>query len=165
MGYKQGEPYTDDIVKNLVCELGAFGIYACQNMEYDPNYNKEKNNEYKGCVKDLVKEHGISYFLDIHGLSDDHPYDLGIYYPTKFSRSKKIANLLKRGLGKGALKGANVHIFRFADNDQETLGEYVASKLRVPSVQIEVARYIREDADLLKSLVANIVEVISKDFV
>jgi hypothetical protein len=48
------------------------------------------------------------------------------------------------------------------DNGQETLGEYVATKLRVPSVQIEISRYIRDDEQLRESFIKNLSTLVEK---
>jgi hypothetical protein len=60
----------------------------------------------------------------------------------------------------GKLSGINIEIFRFLDNGQESLGEFVASRMRVPSVQIEIARYIRSDEELRDNFVKNLSEVV-----
>jgi hypothetical protein len=59
------------------------------------------------------------------------------------------------------LRGLNVRIFRFLDNGQETIGEYCASKLRIPSVQIEIARYIRDDEVLRNCFVRNLSQILN----
>ena len=73
-----------------------------------------------------------------------------------------FAQSISEGLNKGELKGASIFLFRFLDNDQETLGEYVASKLRVPSVQIEIARYIREDEILRNAFIENLGKILKE---
>jgi len=56
-------------------------------------------------------------------------------------------------------------LFRFLDNDEETLGEFVSGKMRIPSIQIEIARYLREDEDLRESFVENLAKIINERFV
>ncbi|MHC1716316.1 MAG: hypothetical protein AB9915_00245 [Candidatus Dojkabacteria bacterium] len=165
MAYKTGEPFTDEIVKDVCNKIQSFGIYLCEDADYDPNFHTEEDNPYKQEIRKIVKENKIECLVDIHGLKDDNMYDLGIYYPTKFTRSRNLAMKLQASLNKGELRGISISVFRFLDNEQETIGEYVASKLRIPSIQIEVARYIREDENLRDSFVKNLSEVLSKDFV
>lgn len=160
--YKLGEPYTDDIVKSVQANTSCFAIYLLKECDYDPNYHKASKNEYKKNVKEIVNKNKIERFIDIHGLKDGNDYDIGIYYPTRFSKSLEFAREVEYGLNKGELNGINISLFRFLDNGQETLGEYTASKLRIPSVQIEVARYIREDEKLREALVKNLSGVIEK---
>jgi len=153
--YKAGEVFTKDIVEQVCADTSAFGIYLNDECDYDPNYHKERKNEYKQAVRDLVKRYKIERFIDIHGLKDCN-YDLGIYYTTRFSKSLSFAYEIAEGVDKGRLSGVNVEIFRFPENGQESLSEFVASKLRVPAVQIEVARYIRNEEELRESLIRNL---------
>jgi hypothetical protein len=160
--YKLGEPQTDEIVRNVSMESNSFGIYLAKECEYDPNYHKEKKNEYKGMVKEIVSKNKIERFIDIHGLKDNSNYDIGIYYTTKYRKSLEFAYEIEDALSKGLLSGINIRIFRFLDNGQETLGEYVASKLRVPAVQLEIARYIRDDEELRNALIKNLSTAVNK---
>lgn len=160
--YKGGEACTDIIVENICKNINCFGIIQSGETNYDPNFHKEKSNPYKQKIKEITKEIKFKHFVDIHGLSDGGGYDIGIYYPTRFDRSMVFAQDIAQGLNKGQLKGASIYIFRFLDNDQETLGEYVASKLRIPSIQIEVARYIREDEILRNAFVENLEKILKE---
>lgn len=160
--YKLGEPWTDDIVEKVCSDIGCFGILQTGECSYDPNFHKEKNNPYKQKVREIVREGKFEHFIDIHGLRDGAGYDIGIYYPTRFDRSMIFAQSVSEGLSKGELKGASIYIFRFLDNEQETLGEYVASKLRIPSIQIEVARYIREEESLRNSFTENLEKILKE---
>ena len=163
--YKYGEPFTDTIVEAICERLNGFGIVQTEESDYDYNYHKEKVNEYKQEVRKLAREGNIKYFLDIHGLKDGNMYDIAIYYPIKFYKSAALAQFLKKEIDKGILKGINIVIFRFPEDNQETLGEFVASKLRTPSVQIEIARYIRESEKLRNVLIENISKALEKEVV
>jgi hypothetical protein len=165
MAYKLGEPLTDTIVKDICKEIDVYGIVLTDESDFDANYHKEKTNPYKQEVKRIIKEKKIEYFLDIHGLKDGKMYDIAIYYPTQFRKSIAFARDIKEGLDRRDLRGINIAIFRFLDNHQETLGEYCASKLRVPSVQVEVARYIRESQKLRDEFVKNLSEVLDKQVI
>lgn len=155
--FKLGEPYTDTICQSIGKETDSTRIFLVKSIEYDPNYFNVKKNPYKCEIVKIFKEgKRKKLFLDLHGLSDEYCYDIGIYYLSHFGKSKKIARELRNALDKGELKGMNIHIFRFLDDDQETLCEFVASKLKVPALQLEIARYIREDDILRNELINNI---------
>jgi len=156
MSYKWGEEYTGRIVEEITVRTGAWGVIQNEETSYDPNWHKIKDNPYKAKVSEIIQKEKIKKFIDIHGLHDEHKYDVGIYYPTKFFNSIVLANDISNALDKGKLKGLSICIFRCPDDLQETLGEYVADKLRVPSVQLEIARYIREDDKLRSEFVRNI---------
>lgn len=158
LSYKLAEPWTDEIVKEVCFNTGSWGIMLTDECGYDPNYYPLKSNVYKQAVFEIVKEKRINKFVDIHGLSDEHEFDVGVYYPSKFSRSISLANDVCRAVDRGNLRDLSTCVFRFCDSDQETLGEFVASKLRVPSIQIEVARYIREKEMLRNTFIENLSE-------
>ena len=160
MAYKIGEPLTDTIVEEVCEQISAFGIVLTDESDYDFNYHKEKRNPYKQEIRKIVEDNDIKYFIDIHGLKDGNQYDVAIYYPSKFSKSIKLARSIKEGLGKRGLRGINIVVLRFPERTQETLGEFVASDLRVPAVQIEIARYIREKKDLRDSFVQNLSDIL-----
>jgi len=158
--YKIGEPWTDDLVYEICSNTGAWGIVLTQETDIDPNYFRLESNPYKQEVANIISENKIVRFLDFHGLSDKNEIDLGIYYPTRFSNSILLAESVSKALGRGKLRGMNTCIFRFEDNGQETLGEFVASKLRVPSIQLEIARYIREGKVLRNSFIENLSDLL-----
>ena len=128
--------YTHLVVEQLCDKTGGYGIMLTAESDYDFNYHTEKDNPYKKKVREIVKEENIKYFLDVHGLKDGNLYDVAIYYPTRFSKSMEFARSLRKSIAKGVLRKTNIMIFRFLDNEQETLGKFVASQLRVPSVQM-----------------------------
>ena len=156
MSYKWGEEFTDKVVEEICVRTGAWAVIQSEETSFDPNWHKLKENPYKEVVTDIITKNGITKFIDIHGLNDEYKYDLGIYYPTKFFKSIALANDISKVLDKEKLRGMNICIFRFPDDLQETLGEYVADRLRVPSVQLEIARYIREDDKLRNVFVKNL---------
>jgi hypothetical protein len=165
MSYKLGEPLTDTIVEDVCKNINSWGIVLKNESNFDANYHKEESNPYKQEVKLIVKKHKIKYFLDIHGLKDGHMYDIAIYYPTQFRKSIELARNVRSGLDKGKLKGVSIAIFRFLDNHEETLGEYCANNLRVPSIQIEISRYIRENQKLRDEFVNNLSTVLDKQVI
>ena len=156
LSYKIGEIYTDSIVEEICANTSAYGIIQTKETPFDANYHKIENNPYKSAVSELIEKEKINRFIDIHGLRDDYEYDLGIYYPSHFIKSIRLATDISNAMNKEKLKGINSCIFRFEEDLQETLGEYIASNLRVPSVQIEIARYIREEDILRNAFVKNL---------
>jgi hypothetical protein len=160
LGYKGGEPWTDVLVEEICANTGCWGIVLLDEIEFDPNYYPLKENEYKQEVADIVKREKIGKFLDIHGLSDEHEFDMSIFYPSRFFKSISLANDISNGLDRGNLRGLNTCVLRFDKEHGETLGEFVASKLRVPSIQLELARYIREKEPLRNSFIENMSDLL-----
>lgn len=160
MAYKIGEPLTDIIVEGVCEKIDCFGIVLTDESDMDYNYHKEKDNPYKREIRSIAKKENIKYFLDIHGLKDGNNYDIAIYYPSKFYKSIQLAEQVKEGLGRSALKGSNIAIFRLPQGFQESLTFFTASELRIPSIQIEIARYIREKKELRDAFIQNLGEVL-----
>jgi hypothetical protein len=157
--YKGHERYTDDIVREICRKTNCFGIYIKDQVDYDPNYHKN-NNPYKKEIRKIIRDNKIKAFVDIHGLSDEHMIDVAIYYKTRFRKSMDLAEEIAKKLNKGKLKGLNIQILRIPENHQETLTEVVAKDLRVPAVQVEIARYIRKDKELRDTLIEYLGEII-----
>lgn len=160
--YKQREEFTDQIGIQIANEIDAFSISTTQTLEYDPNYHKLQDNEYKTELKKIVKENKIKYVIDLHGLSDMHPYDVGVFFKREYKKSREFGYYLAQGLAKGKLNDAMIYVFNFLDNEQETISEFACDKLRVPAVQLEIAWYIREDDVLRAQFTSNLSELIRK---
>ncbi len=159
--YKQSEPWTEYILKNICLESQSYGIYTTRELDYDPNYYKITENEYKKNVRDLIKKKKIKYFFDIHGLSDEHQYDFGIYYVNRYSNSKKLAYALADALNKGSLRNCLIQILNIPVGKQEPLTQFASSELKVPSIQIEISRYIRERDNLREGVIKNFCEFLT----
>ena len=158
LSYKIGEEFTDRIVREICNNTGAWGIIQSKETPFDANYHKLKENPYKQSVAELIEVGNITKFLDIHGLNLSSEYDLGIYYPNKFLKSIALSKEISKAVDKKNLRGINSCIFRLNDDMEETLGQYIASELKVPSVQLEIARYIRENEKLRNAFIDNISE-------
>jgi hypothetical protein len=133
---------------------GAWGVMIDSGCEYDPNYHRLEDNPYKELVSKIIKGEKINRFVDIHGLNKDQDIDIAFYYQTKYTNSIKLAKELCNSVDRKDLKGLICNIYRFGNDNQETLSEFVSSKLRVPAVQVEIARYIR-DSTTLRNLLIN----------
>ncbi|MBI2356966.1 hypothetical protein HYV12_02880 [Candidatus Dojkabacteria bacterium] len=153
---KQGEPWTDYIVKNAVTESGSNGILVDRDLDFDPNFDLYDNNKYKQEVDKVIKKNRIKLFVDVHGLSDRYSYDFAIYFPLRYLKSQKAAYELAQELSKGPLRDSLVVVLNMKDDEQETLTEFVAKKRKIPAIQLEIARYIREDDDLRDAVVTGI---------
>jgi hypothetical protein len=164
MSYRIAEPLTDVLMKDIVQRISAYGITLSSKTDYDPNYDKYYSNPYKHEVKELVKVEKINAFIDIHGLSNKHNFDLGIYYKNKYTNSKTLAFKLAKEVNTGRIRDILIKVALFKNNEQETLAEYACTKLDIPSVEIEVAWYLLEDEFLRNELSKNISEVIAKLF-
>ncbi len=161
-GIKQYEPWTDTITKKVASEVNCFAIMQRRSTDYDPNYNKEKSNPYKKEVRKIIKNNSIKYFIDIHGLSESHHSDILIYYPLRYTKSRKLGDAFSKYLDKGDLKGISTLHYNFVPGFQESLTEFVTKEFKIPGIQIEIARYIRESSELREFLINNITDFLLK---
>ncbi len=161
MSYKQAEPYTDEIVKEVARRLNCYAIFATEELDYDPNSSKIENNPYKREVGRIMKEKKIKIILDIHGLSDKHNFDLAIFYATRYRNAKKLAYKIANGLNKEELREILIQMRNFKDNNNETICEFVNKNYKAIALQLEIARYIREDISLKTKLIHLLSEILS----
>lgn len=161
--YKQEEMFTAEMVKEACSLVSCWGIYLNDvSLNYDPNFHKLSKNPYKQMVKEIIEKEKIQLFIDIHGLSDKYDYDFGFSYCKRFEKSKRYAiELMNRIASKDVFNGVNFNLGYMKENDQETLTEFVCKKRRVPAFQVEIARYIRKDLILRKSITHSIAEFIA----
>ncbi len=154
--YRVSEEEIEDILKTICEAVKCFGIYSAKSLEYDPNYSGIEENEYKKEVEKIVKQRKITHFIDLHGLDPKSEYDFAIFHTRKYSRSSKFAREISEKIQKGLLKDSSIIHFNFADGDGETLSQFVSKRLKIPAIQIEIAKYIREDKRLSDSLIDNL---------
>lgn len=155
MSYKQAEPYTDQIVKEIARRVNCFAIFPIKELDYDPNSSLLENNPYKREVGRLIKGKKIKLFIDFHGLSDQYSYDLGIYYGLRYRNAKQEAYKIANGLNSKELRDILIQMRNFSvQNNKETLSEFVVKNFKKVALQIEIVRYIREDELLRNSFVS-----------
>lgn len=160
--YKGREEWLDVIIQSVCSKSAVHGIYVTNDIDYDPNFSPLENNEYKSEVASLIKNKKIKYFIDIHGLNDMHEYDFGLLYANRYLKSKNLAYTLANGLNSGGLRGSSMQVHNLVDGYGETLSHFVSSKLKVASVQVEIAKYIRDDAILRSEFIENLLSTIAK---
>lgn len=149
---KQEEKFTDDIVNEIGKHTDCSTIYTTDLAELDPSYYKiNAGNVYKKLIEEMHSDCSFESFIDIHGLNPINNYDFGIYYKNRYLNSGKLAQQISFHLNQKSFKDANIQIFKFPENDQESLADFCAKELKIPSIQIEIAKYIRDDNDLRNS--------------
>lgn len=150
---RQAEINTLNIAKALSDKIGGFFIGANSQLDYDPNFDPKSRNTYKKTVEQIIKENKIKYFIDIHGLSDRYLYDFGFYFERSFRNSRKLAVTISNGIVSKELRGSISQILYFPIGFGESVSSFVCKNFKIPAIQIEVARYIREDEILTESFV------------
>lgn len=155
---KQEEKYTDLIVRKLADDIDSYALIAGDTTKYDPNFHKLSSNPFKKELKNVIEKKQIKYLVDIHGMHEEKKYDIAIYYEKWFRNSRELAYTIADAMRSGELKKANIHILFFNNGTQETIASFASKELKVPAIQIEIAKYIREDKKLRESLIESIGE-------
>lgn len=157
--YKSTEINTEKIVLGVHYSVDTFGLYLKTKVDYDPNFVGHGRNEYKKKLRRLILDAksvipgGIKLFIDIHGLHDSKEYDFEIITLKRSRKASDIAQELMDELRGASFAGSSV-VYTYADEEnRETLIQFVQNEFKIPSMQIEVARYIREDPELLEEFI------------
>lgn len=157
---KQGEDHTDYIVRSVCDQTDNVGLIAKDVSEYDPNYHPKTNNPFKDEVRSISKDRQLSGLIDIHGLSDAYKFDMAIFYERGFRNSRDLAYKIAQGFNKDKMRGLLIHILYFKDSEGESISQYAATELKVPAVQVEISRYIRDNEKLRENLIKNLSKTI-----
>jgi hypothetical protein len=112
-------------------------------MESDPNYYDD--SPFKKRFSQIVRSNDIKSLIDIHGTGSEKRFDIypgvGVKkefllgYENYLADFWKIANASKISIGE-------LDVFPAAK--QMTVTKYAARKLKIPSIQLEINRKLRE---------------------
>jgi len=159
---KMLEEGTAQMVEVICKETSCWGIYSQNDLDYDPNYDIEKFNQYKSEIREISNRIKLDFFVDVHGILDNDKYDFNILYKKGFPKSAQLALDIKRIIEKGLLSGSNIVINNFLYDYGESISDFVCSRLRVPAVQVEISKSIREDSALCEQFIKNIADSLVK---
>ena len=140
---KRQEFYTAALSVMLHSLTGCHVLYTNRLMESDPNYYDD--SPFKKRFSQIVRSNDIKSLIDIHGTGSQKRFDIypgvGVKkefllgYENYLADFWKIANASKISIG-----GLDV----FPAAKQMTVTKYAARKLKIPSIQLEINRKLRE---------------------
>lgn len=153
--YRDAEAFTDTLAAGAADQSFGSALLVNSPLEYDPNYHEISKNPFKRSLNDQFLSLRPKIVIDLHGLSDLKQYDFGVYYPRRFSNSRRVAQRFAEALKKDPLlKSCTVAFLNSPIREgSESIAQFSASTLKVPSIQIETAMYIREDEALRSALI------------
>ena len=139
--HKSADIYTGALAKTLHKATGAHIIYKAS-TNGDENYTT-KETEYRKKIKDIVAKNDIKVIIDLHGMTSDKDSDIDI----GTGNSSNI-NLLEQdyilSLVKSSLGNNNYTVNKyFTGGKAYTMSSYCASKLGVPTLQLEINKKYR----------------------
>lgn len=142
---KAKEGYTGAFVKYLAEKKGCFSIYKTNNAQDDANYDIE-HNLYKEKIIELVETYKIKVLIDFHGAKDTYGFDieLGTDNGRNLNGNKYIVDLIKESF-------TLYDIIKIQENNpfkadsMHTISKTIATKLKIPCIQIEIASKYRQE--------------------
>ncbi len=157
--HKVREYHTDSLVKVLHLLTNCHIIFTTSDGE---DYNHTKENIYKEELKKYIKENGIKFLIDIHGLEydDDRDFEIGVNKYENINGNINLINKIYKRLSKFKKK---VTIDTKFLARTKTISYYINKETNIPTMQLEIGKNYRRlshNAWRFKKLVKKIKRVI-----
>ncbi|MFI5323830.1 MAG: gamma-glutamylcyclotransferase [Thermodesulfobacteriota bacterium] len=140
---KRQEFYTGALSVLLHSLTGCHALYSDRLSEPDPNYSDE--SPFKKSISGLAPELGIEFLIDLHGTGSKRPEDIypGVGLNKEFlnGRHRYLAELERVAEMNNVSLGSTT-VFPAAR--QMTVTRFVATKLGIPSMQLEINQALRQ---------------------
>ena len=136
-------------------------IYSTSYKVWDPNFEENKNSEYKQTLAKYIKENDIKFLIDLHGCWSyrDFSIEFGTWWegnPNLLWRWDILNNILDSL--NTSLKSYIEHIKKpitintiFPANRETTVSNFISKDCKIPTLQIEINKELR-DMDNLRNL-------------
>lgn len=149
---KRAETLTGAIVEFLCERTGSNGIIRTCNLQDDPNSeNVGYGLQYKKAILELAQQKDIAFMLDIHGCSDNHPFDIDI--GTNNGKNLRGAyEALDSIHEKLSAIGHTVIDKEFGASQYTTICNYISKHSHISCFQIELSRTLRKNSNTLLPL-------------
>ena len=139
---KRQEFYTGALAVLLHSVTGCHALYTGRLSSLDPNYTDE--SPFKAKLSEIAARCGFEFLIDIHGTGSERPGDVfpGIGMNGEFlnGRSGALGELGQAAQSNGISLGS-LDVFSAAR--QKTVTRFSATRLGVPSMQLEINQNLR----------------------
>jgi hypothetical protein len=150
---KRQEFYTGALAVLLHSVTGCHALYAGRLSSLDPNYTDE--SPFKAKLSEIAGRIGLEFLIDVHGTGSERPGDVfpGVGTNGEFlnGRPGSFGELGQAAQSNGISLGPT-DVFPAAR--QMTVTRFAATKLSIPSMQLEINRNLRrpetEPGDFIK---------------
>jgi len=140
---KRQEFYTGALSVMLHTLTGCHALYTNRLMESDPNYYDD--SPFKTKLSELVMTNDVKCLIDLHGTGAEREHDVypgaGVAKEFLLERNNFLDEL-ERTASLNEISVGGLDVFPAAK--QMTVSKYAARVLRVPSIQLEINRRLRE---------------------
>jgi len=144
---KVHETNTGALARKLAEDVGCSYIAKpCTKDLGDPNY--DESCVYKDIISEYIKEHNVSLFVDLHGMSYTHKeaIDIGVNGGNNIDNNgmaQKLAEIIN-----GRFKSTVACIDKyFQAAPAYTMSRYVHDNLGIPAIQLEINSRYRKFKD------------------
>lgn len=139
---KSQETFTGSLAVIIHSIAESHAMYTHRASEIDPNFYDE--SPFKKQIASIVKQFGIRFVLDIHGTSTAKSGDVfpGVGFDKEFLLgNESVLDKLAEGSERFGIRLGSSKIF--PASRQMTVTKFVARKLGVPSMQVEISEELR----------------------
>ena len=155
---KPCDEFTWEIVRQLCHKTWAYGIIRIENFDDDPNYyNEWLSLDFKNEIVYLMKKNWIKYWFDIHGCKDDLWFSIDIWtnYWENINQNLDFLTNVQKKLSNDFWRVTIDEMF-YADK-KENVSTYISHETKIPYVQLETCRTLRENIEYIVDLLSNMV--------
>jgi len=141
---KSSDEFTGSLVYLLHQITGCHTIAMTKLYGGDPNWDNPCL--YKDAIENITKEHKIKMVIDIHGAGRDRNFDidLGTMKGKSLLLKPQIASWVEDKLVEEGFSHVSSNFFSAAGQEgQYTVTRFVAEKLQIPAMQLEINRKYR----------------------
>lgn len=140
---KSSDEFTGSLVYLLHQITGCHSIAMTKLYTGDPNWDYPCL--YKDAIEQITQEHKIKIVIDIHGAGRDRNFDidLGTMKGRSLLLKPQIASWVKDQLEEGFTHVSSNYFSANGQDGQYTVTRFVAEKLQIPALQLEINRKYR----------------------
>lgn len=154
---KSLEVKLKDIALELYKGTNCHAIYKTVVDNDDPNYSEE--SEYRNSLIDYINTNNINFLIDLHGMKNNKlDLEIGTNHLININNSKilykYICNYFKSKNYKYSIDT------KFAASGKNTVSSTINRECKIPAIQIEISRAIRDDDNKLTKLIEDLKEFI-----
>lgn len=152
-GAKDGEIYTGALALQIAFHTGASTIVYARTIQEDPNYDQP--GPYKERLAVLARETSAQCVFDLHGMVNEFTIDRNGQQRTiqrdmiidtanmqSLRGRKDFLAIVQNALQENSITNVSIDEYFTAD-DLNTITSFTANTLKIPAMQIEIARSFR----------------------
>jgi gamma-glutamylcyclotransferase (GGCT)/AIG2-like uncharacterized protein YtfP len=140
---KRQEFYTGALAVLLHSVTGCHALYTDRLSPVDPNYSDE--SPFKEKLAEIVERSGLEFLIDLHGTGSYRPEDIfpGTGGNREFLNERRSAlDEIMRAAESNVISLGSPDVF--PASSQMTVTRFAATRLDLPSMQLEINRNLRQ---------------------